>query len=152
MRLSLLLLPLALAAGLLVPPAQAQSDEAIRQYLRRDCVLNSMEVAYRGPLKGARGPVAVVMYSIEYCGGGNNWFNRFGVFYKAGNRVALYPVRDVERHGAGPWEWQVNAVQVEGGRLVVSGRDFGPDDAHCCPTLQRRLSFVVQGHSVVPAP
>jgi hypothetical protein len=135
------------AACLSAAPALAQTESAIRAQIaaaNRGCDVNGPQIVHRGALPGAPGPVAVATYGLEGCGGGNNWSSTFGVFAEQGGRVVAYRV-------ASPPRWPVDGVRVEGGMLVVSGLDYGPNDPRCCPSIRRQARYTLSGGSVVPA-
>ena len=127
--------------------AQAQSDSAIRAAILggdKSCSLTGMKVVHRGPLPGAAQPVAVALYGVEGCGGGNMTVSTFGVFVADRGRSRQLPASLVN----GPEVTQ--KVAVQDGRIVVSGLSYGPRDPRCCPTLPRTQRFVMQGDQVVP--
>lgn len=135
------------AALLLAMPAMAQSEAAIRAQIaaaNRGCTVNGPQVMHRGPVAGGTAPVAVATYGLEGCGGGNNWVSTFGVFAQQGGRV-------VELRMPSPPRWPVDGVRVEGGMIVVSGLDYGPNDGRCCPSIRRQARYALSGGTVVPA-
>jgi len=127
--------------------AQAQSSDAIRAYLARSnpgCDIFRPEETYRGPLPGAAGPVVVMVYTVEGCGGGNNWARLFGVFAMTGGAIFEYTQPT-------PPPFVVDGACVTNGALVISGLGYGPNDAQCCPSQRRTARYRIDGRTVIAA-
>lgn len=127
--------------------ARAQSADAIRAHIARanpGCDIYRPEETYRGPLPGAPGPVVVVVYTLEGCGGGNDWNRVFGVFYGQDGRVTEVP----QPH---PPSFMVDAATVTHGAIEVNGLAYGPRDPRCCPSQRRRERFRLVDGAMAPA-
>lgn len=138
---------LASMALLAAAGAQAQSADAIRAHIAQanpGCDIYRPEETYRGPLPGAPGPVVVMVYTLEGCGGGNNWGRVFGVFAEQKGRI-------IEFRQPNPPGFMVDAANVTHGMIEVNGLAYGPRDPRCCPSQRRRERFRVADGAVVPA-
>ncbi len=127
--------------------AQAQSASAIQAHITRSnpgCDIFRPEEAYRGPLPGAPVPVVVMVYTLEGCGGGNNWGRVFGVFGQQGGRI-------VEYRQSSPPRFMVDGARVANGVIEVNGLGYGPSDPRCCPSQRLRARFRLADGAVVPA-
>jgi hypothetical protein len=142
-----------LAAGLglaaLVLPAvgQAQSLVAIRSHIASEnpgCEVARLEEAYRGALPGAAGHVVIAVYTVEGCGGGNNWVRQLGVFSEEGGRVVEYVQPD-------PPTFVVEEARVNNTVIEVNGLGYAATDGRCCPSVRSSTRLRVEGRRVVAA-
>ena len=144
-----LLAGLALATAAVLPgPAAAQKLADIRAHIAAEnpgCDVSRLEEAFRGALPGAAGHVVVAVYTVEGCGGGNNWVSQFGVFSEEANRVVQYALPD-------PPAFVVESARVANAVIKVAGLDYAPDDGRCCPSIRREAQYRVTGRAVAPAP
>lgn len=145
--------PRRLAAGLILATALpaaagAQSLAAIRTHIAAanpGCDVVRLDEAYRGAVAGAAGHVVVVVYTVEGCGGGNNWASLLGVFSEEAGRIAPYSLPD-------PPAFVVQSAQVAKGVVEVNGRDYAPNDGRCCPSLRVTARYRIIGRTVSPQP
>jgi hypothetical protein len=138
---------LLLAAAALPGPAQAQNLVAIRAHIAAGhpgCDIARLDEAYRGALAGAAGHVVVAVYTVEGCGGGNNWVSRFGVFSEEVGRVVEYTLADAPN-------FVVDHAEVAKGLIDVSGLAYAPDDGRCCPSIRSAARYRIEGRRVTPA-
>lgn len=145
--------PRIIAAGLAIAAslsggAQAQSLAAIRAHIAAEnpgCDVNRLDEAHRGALPGAAGHVVVAVYTVEGCGGGNNWASQLGIFSEESGRVVEYAVPD-------PPAFVVESARVAQTVIEVSGLGYGPNDGRCCPSVRSSARYRVEARRVVPAP
>jgi hypothetical protein len=127
--------------------AEAQSLAAIRSHIAGEnpgCDVARLEEAYRGALPGAAGHVVIAAYTVEGCGGGNNWVSQFGVFSEEGGRVVEYAQPD-------PPSFVVEHVRVANAVIEVDGKAYAATDGRCCPSVSSNARLRVEGRRVVPA-
>jgi hypothetical protein len=104
-----------------------------------------LDEAYRGAVVGAAGHVVVAVYTVEGCGGGNNWASLLGVFSEEAGRVVPYTLPD-------PPAFVVERAEVADGVIEVTGLDYAPDDGRCCPSLPVSARYRITGRTVSPQP
>jgi len=143
-----------LAAGAmwLAAAAHAQTETAIQQYLTQQfkgCSLYGYQENFRGTMPGAGQPVVIASYTIESCGGGNNYGRTVGVFYAANGKVRQFKQPAVPI--SGPDIDDRDGVTVQGDRITVRWSDYAPDDPRCCPSLKRTSSYRLVDGAIVPA-
>lgn len=145
--------PRCLAAGLVLAAALpaaagAQSLAAIRAHIAATnpgCDVSRLDEAHRGAVAGAAGHVVVAVYTVEGCGGGNNWASLLGVFSEEAGRVVQYALPD-------PPGFVVESARVDKGVIEVSGLDYAPNDGRCCPSLHVGARYRITGRTVSPQP
>ena len=133
---------------LAVRPARAFTAEQVAAFLRHanpDCTVNVVS-SLTGPVRGADTPVTIVKYGVEGCGGGNNWTVALAVLHDAGHgQVAAFEDARLRLP-------IVDRVGLSGGTIQVRTLDWGPRDAHCCPSVHGSLRLIVRGDSLVAVP
>ncbi len=143
---------LALLCALLPGLAHAQSNRTLEQQIQREavgCSVVGFEAVHRGPLGQEGRTVVVARYTIEGCGGGNNWTATFGVFLAEGGRFRAIAVPDDPRSQQALPQ-VVERVRVEGERILVEGLNYSADDARCCPSIPRRATLaLLEGRLVI---
>jgi hypothetical protein len=98
---------------------------------------------------GAGQPVVIASFTIEGCGGRNNYGRTVGVFYEANGIVRRFKPPAVPV--GGPDVDDPNGVTVQGDRITVRWSDYAPDDPRCCPSLKRTTSYRLSNGTIVPA-
>jgi len=101
---------------------------------------NAIE-AISGTLAGIEGPVVIAAYTLQSCGGGNDWGQQM---------VVLQAQQGVTRKLAGIGGPSFEALKVVDGRLVAIASDYGPNDPRCCPTLKGPVTYALRGDALVP--
>lgn len=105
------------------------------------CILHEDAIeAISGNLAGIEGPVVIAAYTLEGCGGGNNWGQQM---------VVLQAQQGVTRKLAGIGGPSFEALKVVDGRLVAVASGYGPNDPRCCPTLKGPVTYVLRGDALV---
>jgi LppP/LprE lipoprotein len=144
---------LAIAAICAVPAAaHAQSAEAIQKYLTahaRGCTLYGYREYYRGKIPGIDQTVAIAAYTLESCGGGNNYARTVDVFY--GTDAAVRQMRQPMQGVPGPDADDPNGVTLVGDTMTVRYSDYAEADPRCCPSLKRSARFRITNAGVIPA-
>lgn len=140
------------AAGLIafVGGARGQSTTSIQRYLaeqNKDCSIYAYQEKFRGTVPGIAQPVTVAAYTLESCGGGNTYSRTVGVFYGSDSKVERFKAPQIE----GPSVDDRNGVAVRGDRLIVRSLTYAPNDARCCPTVKRTMTYRLTDGVVVPA-
>ena len=139
-RLLIALISMAAAFVPQVALAQAKASPALvaqLEGLKGDCTLHRDSIrAASGEISGLGFGNTVATFTLESCGGGNN----------AGSHLAVFDVRRtlvdrLELRGFVEW------LKLADGVVELSTLVLGPDDARCCPTLKKSLSFVVDKKS-----
>jgi hypothetical protein len=126
--------------------AQAQRLAAIRAHIAAanpGCEVTRLDEAHRGAVAGAAGHVVVAVFTVEGCGGGNNWASQLGVFSEEAGRVIEYALPD-------PPGFVVDSARVSKGIIAVNGLDYAPDDGRCCPSLRVAARYRIEGRRVTP--
>lgn len=155
MRLSLLAVLAMLAPGLAQAQAKHPVEPGLQQHLEREvgrdgCSLMGFEKVHDGPLGADARRAIVARYTLEGCGGGNNWSATFGVFLVEGGRLREVPLpADPRSQRALPQV--VEGVRVQGARILVEGMNYGAEDARCCPSVPRRTALALQEGRLVIA-
>jgi hypothetical protein len=137
----LLLSPLLAMSG----AAAAQAPQAIEAFIKRanaGCDLQKYREVYRGRLAGSSEPITVATFSVEGCGGGNNWSSEFGIFSENSGIVREWQQTPTP-------EGQVSDIAVRNGRLIVRSLDYKPDDPHCCPSMRRQSVYTLRNGRAV---
>lgn len=146
-RPRILVAGLALASVILPEAGQAQSLAAIRSHLAAEnpgCDVARLDESFRGALPGAAGHIVVAVYTVEGCGGGNNWASQLGVFAEESGRVVEYaqPV---------PPTFVVENARVNNAVIEVNGMGYASTDGRCCPSIRSSTRLRVEGRRVVAA-
>lgn len=139
---------LLLAPAVAAPPsAPAATDPRILALLKagnRGCDVASASVV-PGAVRGEAGPVRVVQYAVEGCGGGNNWASLMGVVIERGGKLALVEPAPLV-------DGQVESVAVRDGVIVVDAMAYAPSDPRCCPSRAVHRRLVLSNGKLVRAP
>jgi hypothetical protein len=135
-----------------VTSAHAQPAAAIQKYLAaqsKNCSLYSYQENFRGTLPGADRPVVIAAYTLESCGGGNDYMRTVGVFYEADGKVHQFnpPATPI----AGPDVDDRDGVTVRGDRIVIRSSAYAPNDPRCCPSLKKTTAYKLVNAAIVPA-
>lgn len=135
-----------------VTGAHAQSAAAIQKYLTaqsKGCSLYAYQENFRGALQGAGRPVVIAAYTLESCGGGNNYMRTVGVFYEADGKVQQFkpPASPI----AGPDVDDREGVTVQGDRITVRSSAYAPSDPRCCPSLKKTTVYILVNGAIVLA-
>ena len=131
--------------------ARAQSADAIQKYLAArapECSIYGYEEYFRGSIPGMSQPVTVAAYTVEGCGGGNNWERFVSAFYLSNGGVREF------KHSAagipGPDIGDRRGVTVRGDRMTVRYSDYAPQDPRCCPSLHKVATFRLVNGAIFP--
>lgn len=146
--LALLALPADLGAA---AATRAELEAALRRDIARDnratdCTLTRSDIVHQGALPGEARPVTVLAVAYEGCGGGNMWVATFAVYVEDGKALRALPLASMTGLPA-----VVERVRVAGGRVVVEGMNYGPDDGRCCPSVPRQQALVIRDGRLVAA-
>jgi hypothetical protein len=124
-------------------------DPKVSRRPNQDCSIQGYEEFFRGAIPGFSQPVIIAAYTIEGCGGGNNWGRAVSVFYSAGGSVREF--KQPSPGVRGPDIGDKHGVTVSGDRLTVRYSDYGPNDAHCCPSLHKTATFRLVNGAIIPS-
>jgi hypothetical protein len=132
--------------------ARAQSAADIQRDLNRrspGCSLYAYQEYFRGQIPGMKPPVTIAAYTLEGCGGGNNYARTVGAFYEAHGEVQQFtpPTPPVP----GPDVGDRDAVTVRGNRITVRYKDYAANDPRCCPSLKRSARYILRHGAIVAA-
>jgi len=153
MRLAKIRLPVLAFAALfsLDNRVYGQSSVAIQKHLaqqNKGCSLYAYQESFHGAIPGADQPVTIASYTLEGCGGGNDYARTVVVFYETGGQVRQY--KPPSPGISGPDVDDRNGVVVSGDQITVRYSDYGPGDARCCPTLKRTARYRLTNGGIVP--
>jgi hypothetical protein len=95
--------------------------------------------------------VVILVYSVEGCGGGNNWHSAIAAFDIKQSGKSISDIRlhkfspDIERALIVAGINSINFLKTDIGAqsVTIDTLDWGADDAHCCPRDGRQLKFWV---------
>jgi hypothetical protein len=93
--------------------------------------------------------VVILVYSVEGCGGGNNWHSAIAAFDIKQSDKTISAIRlhrfspDLERAMTVAGVNTINFIKADIGSqsVMIDTLDWGTDDAHCCPGDGRQLKF-----------
>lgn len=128
-----------------------QSSAAIQKYLgqqNKGCSLYAYQESFRGAITGVDQPVTIASYTLEGCGGGNDYARTVGVFYEAGGQIWQY--KPPSPAISGPDVDDRGGVTVHGDQITVRYSDYGPSDPRCCPSLKRTARYRLSNGGIVP--
>lgn len=91
------------------------------------CDVNLIKVV-NGKIAGQ--PRKVALYGVEGCGCGNAWWTSVSVLDMDNN--------EVDSWGKGIFGFSPDDVAIRGGAIILTGMDYAPDDARCCPSIKKR--------------
>lgn len=143
-------LPFRFMAGTLVlmVGAHAQTPAAIQRYLadqHKGCSIYGYYEYFRGMAAGIPEPVTIASYTIELCGGGNNFARTVGVFYESNGKVRQFKSPPIN----GPDLGDPSGVTVRGDQFTVRSLAYGPNDARCCPSIKQTATYRLMNGTVV---
>lgn len=119
------------------PDGYAYEYEEARQYYVGDINLDKI-------------PDAIVLYTIEGVGGGNNWYRHLVMFINDGNKfTALNHVVVF-----GTFEGQAELVGIKNGYVIFDKMEFNSNDFfekldEKQPTKYRRIGYGIRGNEIV---
>ena len=154
-----------LISVVVVTPIDAQGiDSALRKDLDTVATMVSDGYGrYEGPDSVQRGaantPFAdqtVVLFSLKNSGGGNGWARQFLVVLRRNDASIRFP------DGRSPRAYSLLAlvqtgddfdrffrqIELRGDRIVLKGRRWAKDDAHCCPSLEATTTYRLSAHGL----
>jgi hypothetical protein len=93
----------------------------------------------------------ILVYSVEGCGGGNNWHSSVAAFDIKQSGKSVLDIRlhkfspDLDRAMTFAGVNTISFLKADIGSqsAVIDTLDWGTDDAHCCPRDGRQLKFWV---------
>ena len=140
MKRSLLLGLVVLNAGLAGEPSGSPVPKEVATWIQRYAVSQTSNgiapTYYPGGTMMAEGRLgsqaaAVVVFTLEGAGGGNNYSQYLAVFWKHGNQY----VYCCSRHVGGKGIRSVERVSLPGASIRLGGKDYVPGkDPMCCPS------------------
>lgn len=85
---------------------------------------------------------ALVLYTVEGVGCGNNYWSSLAVFYKSGKD---YKLADAKKIG-GKWGPHVepDSLGYRNGLIHLVVLEHAEKDASCCPSIKRKAFYLIQ--------
>jgi hypothetical protein len=119
------------------PPFLAQLER-----LHRNCSIPKEFVkTATGKIDGKS--ISLALYTVEGCGGGNNWHPAVTAFDAEGASLGTYELPE----GTAASFPENGAVRK--GKIAIKTLSLGPQDAHCCPTVKGITYLTLKGHKLV---
>ena len=138
-------------------PAEAQSvDPALQKDVRALTALitdgfakfNGVEVVRRGAANTSLAGHVVVLFSLTNWGGGNGTRQFLAVMEhngadirfpdgRAARRYALLALAEAGRD----FDRYFRTMEIKGDGIVLTGRRWAKEDAHCCPAIEASTSY-----------
>jgi len=133
----------------LTPPAVKQMLALLQP--EKTCTLTGFTLGTIAPYNLQDLSVVILIYSVEGCGGGNNWHSAIAAFDIKQSDKSISDVRlhkfspDLERAMTFAGVNSINFIKADiaSQSAVIDTVDWGSDDAHCCPRDGHQLRFWV---------
>ena len=132
------------------------TPSAVKQMLvllqpEKTCTLTGFTFGTIAPYNVQDLSVVILIYSVEGCGGGNNWHSAIAAFDIKQSGKSISDIRlhkfspDLERAMTFAGINTINFLKADIGAqsVTIDTLDWGNDDAHCCPRDGRQLRFWV---------
>ena len=118
----------------------------------KGCTLTGFTFGTIAPYNLEDVSVVILVYSVEGCGGGNNWHSAIAAFDIKQSGKSISDIRlhkftpDIERAMVFAGANSINFVKADiaAQSVVIDTIDWSNDDAHCCPRDGRQLKFWVE--------
>lgn len=150
--LAIVLLPCAAAAAADPPAWQGFANAWIASHAMRlkGEAPRDKRLGCEGDLNGDGKPDAVVVYTIESGGGGNDWTQYATVLTATPQGYAATLPKEV----GGKSVRAVDGCSVKDGVIELALKEYAPTDASCCPskTGRARYAFATGALTQAPAP
>ena len=130
------------------------TPSAVKQMLallqpEKTCTLTGFTFGTIAPYNLDDLSVVILVYSVEGCGGGNNWHSAIAAFDIKQSDKSISDIRlhkfspDIERALIVAGINSINFLKTDIGAqsVTIDTIDWGSDDAHCCPRDGRQLKF-----------
>lgn len=135
------------------PSAAAPVESVINEALARDAfIFNQSEedVEARrfaeGDLNGDGLSDKAVLFVLQATDGGNGYATHLAVFAREAGALAYADSLPVSGYGEG-----VQDFTVQEGSVAMKILVQGPDDATCCPSVEKNVSYVLQNGKLIEA-
>jgi hypothetical protein len=103
------------------------------------CHINLIKVV-NGEIAGQQRKVA--LYGVEGCGCGNAWWVSVSVLDMDNN--------EVDSWGEGIFGFSPDDVAIRRGAIILTGMDYAPDDARCCPSIEKTQILALVNGKLLP--
>jgi hypothetical protein len=118
----------------------------------KGCTLTGFTFGTIAPYNLEDVSVVILVYSVEGCGGGNNWHSAIAAFDIKQSGKSISDIRlhkftpDIERAMVFAGTNSINFMKADiaAQSVVIDTIDWSNDDAHCCPRDGRQLKFWVE--------
>ncbi|MBH1826828.1 hypothetical protein I5W35_06795 [Stenotrophomonas maltophilia] len=135
-------------------PSAAASDESVisealaRQAFIFDQADENVEARKfaEGDLNGDGVSDKAVLFVLEATNGGNAYATHLAVFAREAGALAYADSLPVSGYGEG-----VQDFTVQEGSVAMKILVQGPDDATCCPSVEKNVSYVLQNGKLIEA-
>ena len=135
-------------------PSVSASDESIinealaRQAFIFDQADENVEARKfaEGDLNGDGVSDKAVLFVLEATNGGNAYATHLAVFVREAGALAYADSLPVSGYGEG-----VQDFTVQEGAVAIKILVQGPDDATCCPSVEKNVSYVLQNGKLIEA-
>ena len=135
-------------------PSVAASDESVinealaRQAFIFDQADENVEARKfaEGDLNGDGVSDKAVLFVLEATNGGNAYATHLGVFVREGGALMYADSLPVSGYGEG-----IQGLIVQEGVVAMKVLVQGPDDATCCPSVEKNVSYVLQRGKLIEA-
>lgn len=98
-----------------------------------------------GDIDGDGDEDAVAQFTVEGMGGGNNYSFELAVFKNDGGKLTAVTDEVV----GGKLNRNVELKRIEKGVIYLDTKEYAEDDGACCPSIEGKTSYVLQGKKLV---
>jgi len=98
-----------------------------------------------GDIDGDGDEDAVAQFTVEGMGGGNNYSFELAVFKNDGGKLTAITDEVV----GGKLNRNVELKRIEKGVIYLDTKEYAEDDGACCPSIEGKTSYIVQGKKLI---
>lgn len=132
-------------------PDKAEGQKVIDKYIAGVAKVSDGEEykearkLFYGDIDGDGDEDAVAQFTVEGMGGGNNYSFELAVFKNDNGKLTAITDEVV----GGKLNRNVELKRIEKGVIYLDTKEYAEDDGACCPSIEGKTSYVLEGKKLV---
>lgn len=133
------------------PLVKEQSQKTIDRYIAGVAKVSDASeykearIILYGDLDGDGDEDAAAQFTVEGMGGGNNYGFYLAVFRNDNGKFTAVTDEVI----GGKLRRDVEFTKIENGRMYFDTKSYAADDGACCPSIEGKTSYVLEGNKIV---